>query len=80
MHLKKNIETLPTSSLITLSLIRPVLFDWKDPQDKYMQNLQYGFIPVLVASVQDLKRQNNALQSENEVLRKRLDEIEANLY
>jgi hypothetical protein len=38
-----------------------------------------GFIPLLVSSVQELKRQNDTLQSENEALKKRLDAIEARL-
>ncbi len=38
-----------------------------------------GFIPVLVSSMQELKKENAELRSENEVLKKRLDAIEARL-
>jgi len=101
IRLKKNIETLPTSSLDSLFLIRPVSFDWKSPKDEYMKQLQYGFvaqevekiypnlvttaqdemktksvnydgfIPLLVSSVQELKK-------ENDELRARIEKLEAN--
>jgi hypothetical protein len=51
MRLKKNIETLPASSLETLSLVRPVSFDWKDSKDEYMKTRQYGFIAQEVEKV-----------------------------
>jgi len=48
---KKAIEDLPVKGLETIRKLRPVQFQWKDPQDAGMEGAQFGFIAQEVEEV-----------------------------
>jgi Chaperone of endosialidase len=47
--------------------------------DNFLENNQEGLMQMTIRAIQELKHQNDMLQSENESLKKRLDAIEARL-
>jgi len=48
---KKAITDLPVKGLATITKLRPVQFEWKDPQDAGMEGAQFGFIAQEVEEV-----------------------------
>ncbi len=83
---KENISGLPFNALQVITQLRPVTFDWKEPQDDGMTGTQLGFIAQEVEEVlpeavltQDNEEQTKGLKYSTliPVLTKAIQELEA---